>query len=233
MSNEIIEPVTHVIFDCDGLLVNSEYFYHEALKKVCSKYGKEFTFEIKCEMMGTKPIEGAILCLNRLELTGQIEPEKFVAEYEEVMKENCSKITFMPGAKELIQYLDEHNVPMAIATGSSKAGFERKTGHLGDILRKPFKHHVFAGSDPEVKLGKPHPDVFQVAANRFEDKPISAKNCLVFEDAINGVKAAQAAGMQVVFVPDKWTNPALIDKKPTLTLKSLTEFDPKMFGLCT
>lgn len=48
-------PVTHVIFDCDGLLVNSEYYYSEAITTVAAKYGKQFTPQIKREMMGKAP----------------------------------------------------------------------------------------------------------------------------------------------------------------------------------
>jgi pseudouridine-5'-monophosphatase len=137
----------------------------------------------------------------------------------------------MPGAERLIKHLSSKNVPIAIATGSSQSGFERKTGHIGEILRKPFHHHVYAGSDPEVKRGKPHPDVFLVAAKRFDKPPSDMKNVLVFEDAVNGVKAALAAGMQVVFVPDKKIDLSSVDIKPTQTLDSLERFKPELFAL--
>lgn len=121
---------------------------------------------------------------------------------------------------------------MAIATGAAQTGFERKTSHIGDILRSPFKHHVFAGSDPEVKRGKPNPDVFEIAAKRFSPPPKDTKSVLVFEDAVNGVKAASAAKMQVVFVPDKRWNPdGLTSVSPTLTIDSLEMFKPELFHL--
>lgn len=148
------------------------------------------------------------------------------------MKKNCHKIVLMPGAERLIKHLESKQVPIAIATGSAQSGFERKTSHLGDILRKPFKHHVFAGSDDEVKRGKPHPDVFLVAAKRFkESPPKDMQSVLVFEDALNGVKAALAAGMQVVFVPDKKLNLSTVQVKATQTLDSLEQFKPELFGL--
>lgn len=54
-------PVTHVIFDCDGLLVDSEKYYSEALTEVAAKYGKQFTFQIKLEMMGKRSPDATAL----------------------------------------------------------------------------------------------------------------------------------------------------------------------------
>lgn len=171
------------------------------------------------------------MCLERLGLTGQIKPEDFVTEYEAAMKKNYHRIRLMPGAQRLIEHFSAKKVPMSIATGSSQSGFEKKTSHIGDILRKPFHHHVYAGSDPEVKRGKPHPDVFEQAAKRFKNPPRDMKNVLVFEDAVNGVKAALAAGMQVIFVPDKRLDLSLLTVKPTQILESLEQFQPELYNL--
>jgi len=160
-----------------------------------------------------------------------VKPEDFVTEYETAMRKYLHNISLMPGAERIIKHFSNKKVPIAIATGSAQSGFERKTGHIGDLLRKPFSHHVFAGSDPEVRNGKPQPDVFQVAAKRFKPPPETAKSCLVFEDAINGVKAALAAGMQVVLVPDKRLDLNKLEVKPTLVLDSLEKFQPELFGL--
>lgn len=223
--------VTHVIFDVDGLLIDSEQYYNLAIGQVCSKFGKEFSYQLKVEMMGAKPLEGAKICIDRLGLNDKIKPEEFVEEYEKALGQYYTKIKLMPGVERLIRYLSHNNVPMAIATGATRTSFDRKTEHLGEILRKPFSHHVYAGSDPDVARGKPYPDVFEVAAKRFRKAPKSMKNVLVFEDAMNGVKGALTAGMQVVLIPDVWTDISSIDIKPTLILKSLTQFEPQKFGL--
>lgn len=103
-----------------------------------------------------------------------------------------------------------------------------KTTHHRELF-KLFNHRVCGSTDPEVKQGKPSPDIFLVAANRFSDKPTS-ENCLVFEDAPNGVTAATAAGMQCVMVPDEHV-PLEMCKLATQVLKSLEDFKPEEFGL--
>lgn len=96
-------------------------------------------------------------------------------------------------------------------------------------LFKLFHHKVMGSTDPDVKVGKPAPDIFLVAASRFPDKQ-SGENCLVFEDAPNGVRAAVDAGMQVVMVPDK--NLAEEQRKlATLVIESLEDIKLEDFGL--
>lgn len=117
---------------------------------------------------------------------------------------------------------------MAVATSSTKDSFDLKT-EIHKNLFNLFNHIVTGGTDPEVKNGKPAPDIFLVAARRFPEKP-PPQDCLVFEDAPNGVQAAVTAGMQVVMVPDELVKPELC-KLATLKLKSLEELKLELFGL--
>ncbi|TNN17621.1 putative pseudouridine-5'-phosphatase [Schistosoma japonicum] len=89
----------------------------------------------------------------------------------------------------------------------------------------------------EIKHGKPMPDIFLAAANRFETPPISV-DVLVFEDFPNGVKGALSAGMHVVWVPDPREPPGIcleqvspIDISRVTRLNSLCNFKPEQFGL--
>lgn len=92
---------------------------------------------------------------------------------------------------------------------------------------------VTAGDDPEIKRGKPAPDPFLATMNRFKEKAESALNILVFEDSANGVRAAIAAGMQVVMIPDVtyMKPPEEVIDKIGVILKSLDEFKPEIMGL--
>lgn len=81
---------------------------------------------------------------------------------------------FLIGAEKLLRHLVENNVPIALATSSSKDSFELKTKKLMDVFNL-FHHRVLGGSDPDVKKGKPSPDIFLVAASRFPDNPDPSK----------------------------------------------------------
>lgn len=106
------------------------------------------------------------------------------------------------GAAQLINHLYVNNIPMGLATGSTKLSYELKTKNY-KCLFKRFHHVVLAGSDPEVKKGKPEPDVFKTCAARFAVPKPMHNHILVIEDAYNGVLAATEAGMYTLAIPDE------------------------------
>ncbi|XP_003738461.1 pseudouridine-5'-phosphatase [Galendromus occidentalis] len=221
------KPVTHCIFDFDGLLVDTERLYFKIIDDVLKEFGHRYTVEIKLMVLGCTRKDCARIVIDHCRLNITI--DEFLRLMEEKCIETLPKCQLLPGAERLVRHLVKKGIPIAIGTSSSLAALELKTTHHGDFM-KNFTHLVSATDDPEVAAGKPAPDVFLVCAQRFESPP-QASRVLVFEDAPNGVRAALAAGMQAVMVPD----PAVVTQdqrnEATLCLNSLEHFEPELFGL--
>lgn len=218
--------VTHCIFDMDGLLLDTEPAYEEIVRQIARAFGKPYPFEVRMKIMGTTDQRSAQIAVNDLHLP--ISVGEYLERYYKLCGELLGNAPLLKGAERLIRHLHDHNIPFALATSSGAEMVDLKTSHHQELF-KMFHHRVCGSSDPGVKEGKPAPDIFLVAAERFPDNP-QPNNCLAFEDAPNGVKAAISAGMQCVMVPDDHV-PRDMCTLATQVLKSLEQFDPEHFGL--
>ncbi|CAH1119193.1 unnamed protein product [Phaedon cochleariae] len=218
--------VTHVIFDMDGLLIESESIYDKIINDIVVKYGKEYTEDCRIKVLGTPEQDTAKIVVKELDLP--ITPDEFLVIYKEMQKTELQNPVLLPGAKELVKFLYKHDIPIAVATSSSQESMELKSKPHQEVF-KLFHHIVCGSSDPEVENGKPAPDIFLICASRFPDKP-DPSSCLVFEDAPNGIKGAISAGMQAVMIPAPYI-PQNLRKSATIVLNSLSEFNPELFGL--
>ncbi|KAL5004029.1 hypothetical protein ScPMuIL_017485 [Solemya velum] len=219
---------THVIFDVDGLLLDTERLYSESTQKVCDEFGKTYTWDLKSAVMGKgeKNVSKIITEVLGLPMT----PEEYIRRTREIQKTLFPTAKLLPGAEKLVRHLHEHKIPIAVASGSDNWCFELKTTNHQEFF-KLFHHTVLCSDDPEVEHSKPAPDGFIVAAKRFGDAPDPAK-ILVFEDAPNGVIAANAAGMHCIWVPaPEVTQADDVKSKAILILDSLELFKPEDFGL--
>lgn len=222
----VFNPVTHVIFDVDGLLYNTEPIYEDSVREICQSYGKEFPLDVRLKVLGTTEQKTAAICINELSLPLSI--EEFLTKQDDIVRVKLKCVDLMKGGERLIRHFHEHNIPFCVGSSSGDAATKLKFSSRPDIS-KLFSHFVTGSTDPEVKNGKPAPDIFLIAARRFKDNPDPSK-CLVFEDSPNGVEAARSANMQVVMVPDDVV-PDEKRAKATIVLKSLEDFQPELFGL--
>lgn len=220
--------VTHCIFDMDGLLLDTETNYTKIAQKILEECGSTeiYTHEMKVQLMGLQIDEAAKSIVDHYNLP--ITADDFVRRNREIAIEWMPHVGLMAGADRLLRHLHAKDIPIALATSSGKEMFDVKTVRhleLFDLLH----HKVYGSSDADVVNGKPAPDIFLVCAKRFDDSP-NPGNCLVFEDSPNGIKAACAAGMQSVMVPENYVSEKLREGS-TIVIDSLADFKPEMFGL--
>ncbi|XP_058452316.1 probable pseudouridine-5'-phosphatase isoform X1 [Malaya genurostris] len=218
--------VTHCIFDMDGLLLDTEKIYENILGELVKSYNSTYPWATRLKVLGTTEQKTVSIIVNDLKLSCTV--DEFLKKFREKQLVDLGGAPLLGGAERLIRHLHQNNVPIALATSSSADSYAVKTQNHQELFDL-FHHKVTGSSDPEVKEGKPAPDIFLVAASRFPSKP-KPEECLVFEDAPNGVTAGVSAGMQVVMVPD----PKITEdqrKHATLVLNSLEEFQPEQFGL--
>jgi pseudouridine-5'-monophosphatase len=216
-------PAQHVIFDLDGILLDTERLYTEVTQAIVGRYGKTFDWTLKGNMVGRPAIESARYLVEALDLP--ISAEDYLREREHLLRERFARAEPCAGARELTHALAARGARQAIATSSGRALFELKTKRHRDWLR------VFAavvlGDDPRLARGKPAPDIFLLAAG---DLGVEPEACVVLEDSPVGVAAAHAAGMQAVAVPD----PAMDRTRfagAELLIASLAELTPEDLGV--
>ena len=207
----------------DGLLLDTEGIYTEVTQQIVGEYGKVFDWSVKEKIIGRRSIQAAEIIVESLDLP--ISPQDYLDSRKDVLLEKFKDTEALPGAKEITTHFFKLGIPQAIATSSSSAMFEAKF----EKHKKWFSQftQIVRGDDPELKEGKPAPDIFLLAAKRLGVDPAE---CLVFEDAPSGTEAALAAGMSVVVVPDPNMDHCHF-KNASQIISSLKDFDPEYWGL--
>jgi HAD superfamily hydrolase (TIGR01509 family) len=187
------KPVEAVIFDMDGLLIDTEAVYIKAYMAGAAIMGVELPLAFCHSMIGTPSPE----CDRMIqEFFG---PAFRLDDFNGHVDGHAARlleagVPVKEGAVELLAFLGERGLPLAVATSSSRRTTERHLGRAG--LLGHF--HALATRDDVVR-GKPHPDIHLEAARRLGVAP---ERCLAFEDSNTGLTAAYAAGTLAIMVPD-------------------------------
>jgi len=182
-----------VIFDNDGLLLDTEDAWTRAERTLFERRGASFTTDHKRALLGSSRQAAGKALEGMLSLPG--EGESLMDELHDlVMEEALMGVAPRPGAIELIGLLHREGTPLGLASNSPVSFLERTLSSVG-LLQGTFRAIVSA---EEVSLPKPAPDVYLEACSRLGVKPAE---CVALEDSPTGVAAAVAAGMVVLAVP--------------------------------
>jgi HAD superfamily hydrolase (TIGR01509 family) len=196
--------VRAVVFDMDGLLFDTESVYRDAMIATAADLGLEMPPELFLRLVGLPWIANVPMLLEHY--GPGFDPESFRKEATRRFHLVADAgIGLKAGVVEILDVLDELGLPRAIATSSMHHTVEHHLGQHGLLERF---HSVVASGD--YARGKPAPDPYLLAAERLGMPP---PDCLALEDSHGGVRAAHAAGMMTIMVPD------LLD--PTEEMQSL------------
>ncbi|MCZ4304805.1 HAD family phosphatase [Zoogloeaceae bacterium G21618-S1] len=186
-----------VVFDMDGLLLDSERIAYDIGRQVSLDLGIPWTHEVAMQMIGLNSREHEPLLKGAFGNDYPLDAHRaeFGLRYEAVIA--TGSIPLKPGVLELFDALEAAGLPRAVATSTRRSRALPKLNAVGLLDRVQI---VVAGD--EVARGKPAPDIFLAAAERLGQRPA---DCLALEDSNAGVRAARDAGMRVVMVPDLLT----------------------------
>ena len=185
---------THVIFDLDGVLLDTEPLYTRATQEIVGEYGKVFDWSVKADMIGRSAIDGARHMISALEVP--IDPEEYLRRRKPILDSLFPTAEEIRGARSFVERLVALRIPLGLATSSETYQYRLKIERHAWF--SSFRT-VVCGDDPRIVALKPAPDIFLVTASQLGVQP---EDCLVFEDSLAGVESAKAAGMQVVALPD-------------------------------
>jgi HAD superfamily hydrolase (TIGR01509 family) len=182
-----------VIFDMDGVVIDSEPAWIAADAAFLEPYGGTMTAEILAEITGQTLILGSAYLKQRFQIPLPVE-EISRQRIKGVHDRYKTELILMPGYSELMEDLLASSVRRGLASGASPITIKYVVERFG--LQGHFEHLV---SCEEVPRAKPHPDVFLETADRLN---VSPRDCIVIEDSPNGVLAAKAAGMRCLATPN-------------------------------
>jgi HAD superfamily hydrolase (TIGR01509 family) len=209
------DRIDAVVFDNDGLLLDTEEAWTRAEQTLFERHGSTFTTEHKRDLIGSSPATSAVKLEAMLHMPGR-GPALMDELHDLVMEESLAGVPPRPGALELLDAIRAAGLPVGVASNSARAFVERVLSGAG-LLDGHFDVVVTA---EDVEHPKPAPDLYLAACAALGAKP---GRSAALEDSATGVEAARAAGMFVVAVP---YFPDLPVEGASLTVETLA--DPRV-----
>lgn len=187
-----------VLFDMDGLMVDTESLSTEAFINSAKAQGYNMTKEETLKVLGFTKANIYQFWIDYFQGTN-VDGKKLVDDHYEYIENVLYTVgpEKMPYVEELLKYLRENNYKIAVASSSDTVDIKN---NLEKTKLEKYIDEIASGA--EVENGKPAPDVFLLAAKRLGVDP---KDCLILEDSKAGIKAGKASGAMVFMVPDMFT----------------------------
>ena len=203
-----------VVFDVDGLMIDTESVWKNAFDKAGDKYGIPNLGDTLFPSLIGKRLEDEQELLDRL-LPSDIQ-NQLINEWRQIGLGSLEReVPVKPGLYEMLDYLEQHHIKMAVATTTRRELTEQRLKKIGVYDRFDY---VLCGD--EVTKRKPDPEIYLSVLKKMNT---DAKNALVLEDSVVGVEAAYRAGIDCIQVPDLIAPTEVQEKQTICIVKDLME----------
>ncbi|PKW15703.1 HAD family hydrolase [Saccharopolyspora spinosa] len=188
-----------VVFDMDGVLVESEHLWERMWAKFAAAHGRTWTVEQTRQVQGMSAPEWSAFLADFSATSDSVAETERVVVDDMIAALDGGEIELLPGAEKMVTEVAAR-APIALASSAPRRLIDAVLDRHGLT-----KHFAATVSSAEVPKGKPSPDVYLSAAEKLGQDP---QHCLAVEDSSNGLRAAAAAGMTVVAIPNSDYPPA-------------------------